>query len=34
MAASIDLLVGEETLRDILRESAADVASLTAALRM
>ena len=33
MAASIDLLVGEETLRDILRESAADVASLTAALR-
>lgn len=32
MAASIDLLVGQETLRDILRESAQDVASLTAAL--
>lgn len=32
MAASIDLLVGEETLRDIMRESAQDVASLTAAL--
>jgi HD-like signal output (HDOD) protein len=34
MAASIDLIVGEETLRDILRESAADVASLTAALQL
>ncbi|EXI72871.1 MAG TPA: hypothetical protein PK440_10635 [Candidatus Accumulibacter phosphatis] len=33
MAASIDLLVGEETLLDIMRESAEDVASLTAALR-
>jgi hypothetical protein len=33
MAASIDLLVGEETLQDIMRESAQDVGSLTEALR-
>ena len=33
MAATIDLLIGEETLSEILQESAADVRSLTAALR-
>ena len=33
MAATIDLVVGEETLREIMRESADDVASLVAALR-
>lgn len=34
LAASIDLLIGEETLIDIMQESAADVQSLTAALRL
>jgi HD-like signal output (HDOD) protein len=34
MAASIDMLFGEETLSEIMRESADDVSSLTAALRL
>lgn len=34
MAASIDMLIGEETLSEIMRESADDVRSLTAALRL
>jgi len=33
-AATIDLLIGEETLGEIMRESAEDVSSLTAALRL
>jgi hypothetical protein len=33
-AASIDMLIGEETLVEIMRESAADVRSLAAALRL
>jgi hypothetical protein len=33
MAASIDLLLGEETLKEIMRESADQVRSLTDALR-
>lgn len=34
MAASIDMLIGEETLSEIMRESANDVRSLTAALQL
>ncbi len=34
MAASIDMLIGEETLSEIMQESAEDVQSLTAALRL
>ena len=34
MAASIDMLIGEETLSEIMQESAEDVHSLTAALRV
>ncbi len=34
MAASIDMLIGEETLSEIMRESADDVRSLTAALQL
>jgi HD-like signal output (HDOD) protein len=34
MAASIDMLIGQETLRKIVSESAADVSSLTTALGM
>lgn len=34
MAASIDMLIGEETLSEIMQESAEDVQSLTAALRV
>jgi hypothetical protein len=33
-ASSVDLAVGKETLSDILRESAEDVASLTKALQV
>lgn len=33
-AASIDMLIGEETLLEIMRESADEVRSLTAALRL